>query len=137
MRAALTAAVCSVVSCAPWGARSCTMPGALHTMLLSWFLFCVSCVASRCASAPPFSSRLLFLSLAPFAAALWACWPLLSGRVGGPTGSPRSIRFLCVVLLLRVMITLLPVSLLTCLVYTSAAAAAAWCAAWWVCRTGA
>ena len=30
-----------------------------------------------------------------------------------------------------------PVSLLTCLVYTSAAAAAAWCAAWWVCRVGA
>ena len=34
-------------------------------MLLSWFLFCVSCVASRCASAPPFYSRRLFLSLAP------------------------------------------------------------------------
>ena len=89
-------------------------------MLLSWFLFCVSCVASRYASAPPFSSRRLFLSLAPFAAALWARWPLFSGPAGGPTGSPRSIRFLCVVLLLRVMITLRPVSLLTCLVYTRA-----------------
>ena len=110
-------------------------------MLLSWFLFCVSCVASRARGTrplhrPPFYSRRLFLSLA-FAAALWACWPLLSGPVGGPTGSPRSIRFLCVVLLLRVMIALRPVSLLTCLVYTSAAAAAAWCAAWWVCRVGA
>ena len=79
MRAALTAAVCSVMSCAPWGARSCTMPGALHSMLLSWFLFCVSCVASRYASAPPFSSRRLFLSLAPFAAALLLFFQKASG----------------------------------------------------------